>query len=115
MGIAAYNRGTACLSRQTDAEVDHERARMIDIIDRLNAYPKGSAVPFGPCVLESDRRRGWWVLNAGDDRHSRRGYWFKNQRSAMAAFSVAVTGIAQDRHGWYFTLEPLPRESTHVD
>jgi hypothetical protein len=58
MGIAAYNRGTALIARQFDAEA---RAVEFEIMERLNALPKyeDAGTPFGPIQFVSGNNGVW--------------------------------------------------------
>lgn len=59
MGVAAYNRGSALISRRIDAEA---RPTQFEIIDRLNALTKRvkAGRPFGPVEIVFERG-AWWV------------------------------------------------------
>jgi len=84
MGIAAYNRGSAAISRQISAEA---RDPIYVMMDELNALPKAHKAPkpFGPVQFVSGHG-GWWA----ECPITGFGYWFKTLRKAVRAFRVEL-------------------------
>lgn len=87
MGIAAYNRGSAVLSRQIDAE---QRSLTSLLIDDLNAMPKhaNARTPFGPVLFKYDGQR-WWALDPVKQWRGF-GFWYSSLRAAVASFNVTL-------------------------
>lgn len=88
MGVAAYNRGSALISRQIAAEA---RDPIFVKMDELNAMPKDvkAPKPFGPIQFVAGHG-GWWA----ECPRTGFGYWFKTLRLAVRAFNVEITGYA---------------------
>lgn len=98
MGVAAYNRGTQVIRRQTDSDM---RDPVFILMDELNSLPKdpGARKPFQ--AVELDRGNGgWWIACPV----SGFGYWYKTLRKAVRAWDVVVTGYSNRK----FTAEPTP-------
>lgn len=86
MGIAAYNRGSACIARQI-----REDARPVEfeLMDRLNSLPKDKNVPtpWGPVKL-TQGNGGFWVYCPVKGF----GYWYQSLHTAVQAWSIVITG-----------------------
>ena len=93
MGIAAYNRGSAALSREIDAD---QRPVEFEIMDRLNALPKyeDAGKPFGPIEFVYDYR-GFWVAQC-----PRTGFGFFYDTCAEAVRRWRVRIVAFDCGVW---------------
>lgn len=85
MGIAAYNRGSALISRQIASE---DRDPVFVKMDQLNSLTKSPNAPrpFGPVNFVASHG-GWWA----ECPRTGFGYWFKTLSDAVRAFSVEVT------------------------
>ncbi len=91
MGIAAYNRGSAAISRQIESEA---RPAAFEVIDRLNATQRhrGAAAPFGDVHI-SRGNGGWWAACPTTGY----GFHYACLRSLMAAWLVDIVEIHFDR------------------
>lgn len=86
MGIAAYNRGSACMSRQLDT--DPQKLSILAMIDSLNSVGKQASAckPFGPIHFE-EGHGGWWA----ECPVTGAGYWYPTIRSAVSSWLVTIT------------------------
>jgi hypothetical protein len=87
MGVAAYNRGNAVISRQLQVgAMDRLRADLND----LNATPKdpGAVAPWGPVDLVPGHE-GWWA----ECPTTGHGYWYRSLRAALRAWRIAVVSV----------------------
>jgi hypothetical protein len=89
MGVAAYNRGTAALSRDVDSK---SRPVHFLIMDRLNALPKypDAGRPLKDIEFRHDGKM-WWALDpvkgwAGF------GFWYPTLGEAVRRWRVSVVG-----------------------
>lgn len=87
MGAAAYNRGSAALRRQIDAE---QRPVEFEIIERLNALPKyeDAGKPFGPIHFESGNK-GFWALCP----RTGFGFWYRTLPEAIRRWRVLIVAF----------------------
>lgn len=87
MGIAAYNRGSAAISRQIQSEA---RPVAFEVVDRLNATQRhsGAAAPFGDVHI-SQGNGGWWAACPATGY----GFHYPCLRSLMAAWLVDIAEI----------------------
>ncbi len=85
MGIAAYNRGTAAIAAQFDAEA---RPVEFEIMERLNALPKyeDAGKPFGAIQFVHDYR-GFWVAEC-----PKNWLWFLLCHAARSGKEMACDG-----------------------
>lgn len=111
MGIAAYNRGSECLRRQIEAERVPDAIRnKLEIIERINSYPKGKSRPFAPVLIQPEkRRRVWWLMQDTPDRFSRFAYCYPSLRELMAAWNITIIGTGADGCGFYYRAIPTPK------
>ena len=93
MGVAAYNRGSALISRQIS---NNRRPVEFEMMDELNALPKyeDAGLPFGPVRLESSHG-GWWIVCPDTGF----GFWYKTLREAVRRWRITIIGY--DGSGWY--------------
>ncbi len=94
MGIAAYNRGSAALSREIDAD---QRPVEFEIMDRLNALPKyaDAGKPFGPIQFVHDSvRQGFWA----ECPVTGFGFCYRTLSEAIRRWRVQI--VAFDRGIW---------------
>ena len=99
MGVAAYNRGSAAISRQI---ADEARPVEFQIMDELNALPKydDAGTPFGDIRFVPGHGGVW-----AECPTTGYGFWYRTLREAMRRWRVEI--YACD-HG-IFTARPLPR------
>lgn len=99
MGVAAYNRGSALISRQLSE--DPRVSAMRSLVDSLNAVAKreGAQRPWGPARLERGHG-GWWLACPKTGF----GYWYRTLRAAMREWNIYVAEV--DGRG--FTCLPMP-------
>lgn len=92
MGIAAYNRGSQVIRRQTAAT---ERPIEFEIMDRLNSVVKesGCGTPFTDVRLSASHG-GWWVLCPKTGF----GYWYSSLHVAVSRWNIMVIGY--DNGDW---------------
>lgn len=109
MGIAAYNRGTAALTRSIEQEFGSEKERHNrEVIERINNFPKGKLKPFGPVRIEFDKQRKmWWLMPDTKDRYSRFSWVYADLKSLMNEWSIVVVGYAKDEHGYFYRADAL--------
>lgn len=88
MGVAAYNRGSACISRQIQAE--HYRPPEFELMDMLNGLRKHEDCgrPSGPVVVIHDSR-GFWSIECPRTGF---GYWYCTIHELMRRWDVSLTG-----------------------
>ena len=88
MGIAAYNRGTAALRREIDAE-----ARPVEfaIMERLNALEKyqDAGKPFGPIQFVWDSNHGVWWAQCPKTGY---GFMYHDLPEAVKRWRVQIVG-----------------------
>ena len=94
MSIAAYNRGTAHLRRQTDANQRHTAFVMMD---ELNALPKvaGARKPFNTVHIQAGNG-GWWATCPVTGY----GFWYKSLRSAVQHWDISIIGYDETTGTW---------------
>lgn len=99
MGAAAYNRGSAAISAQIDAE---KRPVEFEIMDNLNALAKfkDAGTPFGPVRLV-EGNGGFWIECPATGF----GWWYTTLREAVRRWRVTIVGF--DNGVWI--AEPMPR------
>lgn len=87
MGVAAYNRGTRLLAKQTSEALPSVEAVLIN---DLNALPKeeGAPVPFGP-IHFTPGHNGWWAVCPTTGF----GYWHKTLRKAVRSLRVSIVSV----------------------
>lgn len=92
MGIAAYHRGSAALSREIDAEA---RPVEFEILEWLNALPKygDAGTPFGPIQFVSGNNGVWAVCP-----RTGFGFWYHTLPEAVKRWRVQI--IAFDCGVW---------------
>lgn len=102
MGIAAYNRGSAAISQQIDAEA---RPVEFELMERLNAEPKylDAGTPFGPTRLVPGHGGFWHQDRAKGD--SGFGYWYPTLYEAVRRWRVTI--VAYEHGAWM--ADPMPR------
>ena len=105
MGVAAYNRGSALISRQIDRD---QRPREFEFMDEFNAVPKraGAGTPFGPVVIKTDQSGNWWILDP-EKLFGGFGFVYPTMREIMARWRIVVTGYDSATDTWH--AEPMPR------
>lgn len=104
MGIAAYNRGSACISRQLDAEYPRPSAES-EIRDRLNAIPKDPDATnlFQGGVVRRDRnRKDWCLMNQKEKGWSSYCIPFASLSDIARRFNIFFIGCGQDEHSFYW-------------
>ena len=86
MGVAVYNRGSACLARQIQ---DDQRPIEFDFMDRLNSIKKYDYAlpPFGP-VRIGPGHNGQWIYCPKTEF----GYWYTTVIEAVKSWDIIVTG-----------------------
>ncbi len=86
MGVAAYNRGTALIRAQHDAE---SRLPEMILMDDLSNLPKVDHAkrPFGPINFVAGHG-GWWA----ECPVTGFGYWYPTLRLAVRSWLVVMTG-----------------------
>jgi hypothetical protein len=94
MGITAYNRGSAALSREIDAD---QRPVEFEIMDRLNALPKypDAAKVFGPIQFVVDSQRGGFWAECPVTGF---GFWYRTLSEAVRRWRVTI--VAFDHGKW---------------
>lgn len=99
MGAAAYNRGSARIRESIDAEA---RPVEYEIMDRLNAIPKGrgAGTPFGPVEIV-EGNGGFWIACPSTGF----GWWYQSMSDLMAGWRVQITGRIHAK----WIAEPMPR------
>lgn len=108
MGAAQSKRNRAVSRRQADEHLDMDKRRFFEILDRINAHPKGKRKPFGPVVIEPDTRHGcWWLMRAGPDRHHHYAYRYRTLKNLLSEWSLHVTSFSGDKHGRFYTTEVI--------
>lgn len=92
MGAAAYQRGSALISKQFAAD---RRAPEFVLMDELNALEKfpDAGRPFGP-VTFSFSHGGWWAMCPTTGF----GYWYRTLREAVRRWHVEIVGY--DNGDW---------------
>ncbi len=105
MGAAQSKRNRMVSAWQADTALDAGKRDFFDVLDRINAMPRGTVKPFAPVVIEPPGARGkwWWLMRAGKDRHHHYAYCYRNLGELMAAWSLAVTGFESDKNGDFYT------------
>lgn len=98
MGVAAYNRGSALIRKQTD---DEQRDPVFILIEDLNNAPKldGAQRPF-QSVQFTRGNGGWWI----ECPVTGFGFWYKTLRKAVRSWLVTITAYDAKTHT--FTAEP---------
>jgi len=92
MGVAAYNRGSACISRQMQAE---RRPQEFDVMDTLNILEKyeDAGIPSGQVRLEYSHKV-WWVFCPKTGF----GFHYKSIHEAVRRWHISIIGC--DENGW---------------
>lgn len=105
MGIAAYNRSTAALRRQLDAE----RPSSEELIIRdLNAHPKGSTRLFQATVIRPDAQGRWWLMNRPDADWAEYGRPYRSLWEIAGLYAIRFVGFGHDEHSALVIVEPDP-------
>jgi hypothetical protein len=108
MGIAAYNRGSALLSRQIDAEqpgLDDLFLRELtelslrEATDFLFAVPTVIRLDGGKVYLMNKQSSGW----------SSSCQEFAGLRDVARAYQLVFVGTGRDKHSSYVEVHPVPR------
>lgn len=86
MRIAAYNRGSAAIIRQIDAE---KRPVELEIMERLNALPKyhDAGKPFGPIQFVHDPVHGGFWAQCPVTGY---GFWYRTLPEAVRRWRVTI-------------------------
>lgn len=102
MGAAAYNRGSAVISRQIDAEA---RPVEFEIMERLNALPKfpDAGTPFGATRIIPGNGGFWHQDREKGDRGF--GFWYPTLHELTRRWRVTIVAF---EHGAWLA-EPMPR------
>ena len=87
MGIAAYNRGSAALIHQIDAEA---RPVEFEIMERLNGIPKyeDAGKPFGLIQFVSGNNGVWAVCP-----RTGYGFWYRTLTEAVRRWKVTIVAF----------------------
>ena len=91
MGIAQYNRGSAAISRQIDAE---RRAVAFEIMDMLNQLPKhADMIPAkaATAVLFVAGNGGFWAVESQEADAF--GFWYPSLSDAVKSWPCVITGF----------------------
>ena len=90
MGVAAWNRGTAVVRRQIEAD---KRPVEFEIMEDLSNLPKFDYAkqPFSDIVFVAGHG-GWWA----ECPTTGRGYWYKTLREAVRSWRVAIVGFVDE-------------------
>lgn len=107
MGAAAYNRGSAVIARQFDAEAPAALMVLMRDLTEVSAASDGTVV-FAPTVVRLDERGGCWVMNRQDKGWGEFGYPYASVWAAAKAWRLAFVGYDRDEHSAFFRVEPLP-------
>ena len=85
MGVAAYYRGNALISRHIKEDA---RDPIFEMMDDLNELPKyqDSGKPLGP--IHFVYHRGVWFAECPKTGF---GFWYKNLREAVRRWNVEIT------------------------
>lgn len=105
MGVAAYNRGSACISRQI--QEDHYRAPEFELMDMLNSLRKydDCGRPSGSVVVIYDSR-GFWSIECPRNGF---GWWYNTIHELMRRWDVSLTGYDGETGAFSCTPNvPLP-------
>lgn len=105
MGIAAYNRGTAVICRQIDAEQQSHWAR---VLSDLNDSVTGTERLFAPAVARFGSDGHVYLMNKPQDGWASFGYQYRSLREIGREWAVQFTGWGQDAHSLYVNVEPKP-------
>lgn len=96
MGIAAYNRGSAAISRMIDQE--RGPAEFV-LMQDLNSIPKlpDAPRPFGPIHFVPGHG-GWWATCPVTGF----GYWHRTLRQAVASLRITIVEfrLVKDEPTW---------------
>lgn len=111
MGIAAYNRGCAAVSRsiRADHHTDEESLKvrnMIEIIDRLNTLPRGTSRLYQPTVIRRGSKGDWWIMDHPEKGWGSYGYVYMTLAALLAEWNVWVTGCGQDGCSFFYRVTP---------
>ena len=101
MGVAAYNRGSAALARQLDAEQRPREFRFMDDLNRLPKY-EDAGTPFGPIHFVWGNN-GWWAQCPT----SGYGFWYATLREAVRRWRVCI--LAYEHGTWKAIPDPQPQ------
>lgn len=107
MGVAAYNRGSAVVSRQIfGTDEDRRNNHNAEVIAMLNARPKGTRRPFQATVARIDKDGKVWLMNQPEKGWESFGYRYDGINAILADWCVNVTGIGRDKHSEFYAIEP---------
>lgn len=110
MGIAAYNRGSAALSRRLDAEQRPATLRFMADVSAFSAE-HGRIVPLAPTVIRfAPDRAGVSIMNKQAGGWASYAYNYPSIWSLAKAWRITLTGFGRDAHSAYFTVVPGPRK-----
>lgn len=87
MGVAAYNRASACISKRIDDE--YNRPVEFEIMDALNSLTKypNATYPFSRVNI-GEGHGGWWVYCPKTGF----GYWYTTLHEAVKNWDIQVIG-----------------------
>jgi hypothetical protein len=107
MGIAAYNRGTVCLSRQIDdMRPDHNS----EVVRSINELPRGATRLFCATVvrmLPPGDAFKWALMNRREHGFASSCHAYKTLREMFAVWNCYVVGYGKDDHSFYYEVETL--------
>lgn len=102
MGVAAYRRGTAVIVRQIEQEAEKSRQPIeFEIMDNLNALPRGHRTLFGDTVIRTLNGR-FHLMNAQEGGWERYSYEYHSLRELFADWNVIITGLGTDKHSFFY-------------
>jgi len=112
MGIAAYNRGSAVIRRQIQA--DYDKGRDADLFFELtDLSAQVGQVEFGAeSGIRFDSKGRPWLMNRLRDGWGEYGivYPSRGLRAIAKKWRLWFVGWSRDAHGEFILVAPLPRK-----
>lgn len=108
MGIAAYRRGSAVITRQIEADyaLAEEYPGAAHIRARLDATPAGDVLLFQDTVARPNTgpEGGWLLMNRQKGGYGEYGVPFPTLDAIRRKFAVVFGAFGRDRHSSYWEI-----------
>ncbi len=111
MGIAAYNRGTAALSREIDQRLPTmDENKLHDLTDM--SKQRGTINLFQPTVIRRAETGGWILMNRAEGGWSEHGIPFPTLWAIAKNYRLRFVGYGRDACSFFVGVEPLNTQRT---